>query len=178
MFARQSMHLQVILFRFRFPEDGQKSEWRMRFLNKRSFGNNNNTFFINRSIYKVSKCSIYSAVVLLEHLFECLFFELEKVNFFPQTSHPYGFTPVWMRRCSIIFLLWPNDFPQCSHLCGFSPVWVSLCCFKVLFRAKDIPHTSQEKGFSPVCMRTCRVRLFFCAQVNGQKVQEKGCSPV
>ena len=43
--------------------------------------------------------------VVLEHLLECWFRLPGVVNFFPHTAHPYGLSPVCMRRCLAKLLL-------------------------------------------------------------------------
>ena len=122
--------------------------------------------------------SIYFDVVVLEHILECVFRLLLCENLCPQTSQAYGFTPVWMRTCSVKLPFVLKDFPQTTHLWVFSPVWVSLCCFNWLLWAKDLPHTSQEKGFSPVCVRTCRSILHLAANCFPHWEHAWGFSPL
>ena len=154
-------------------------------LTKQLFGNkiDYSNLPINRCVHNLQKKIISAPYLYLtsfylfwihelpEHIFECRFRWLDRVNILPDTSHPYGLTPVWMRRCWVKWLFWPNAFPRCSHLWDFSPVWVTWWNFKWPMWAKDFTHTSQKRGLTPVSVLMCCVRCPFCVCTEGAGVR-------
>ena len=97
---------------------------------------------------------------------------------FPQTSQPFGFSPVWVRMCLVKLDDWEKTFPQTSQRYGFSSVWVRMCLVKVGDWEKTFPQTSQRYGFSPVWVRMCLVKLDDWEKTFPQTSQLFGFSPV
>lgn len=66
----------------------------------------------------------------------------EVVNFLPQLSQQYGFSPVWILLCSWRLPFWVNLLSQWSHLKGFSPIkkveddCISMHIHKITFQRK------------------------------------------
>ena len=67
----------------------------------------------------------------------CLLRLLDEENFFPQTSHSKGFSPVWVLLCLTRLLFSANDLLQMSHWNGFSPVWILSCLTKICLSYKS-----------------------------------------
>lgn len=68
------------------------------------------------------------------------------LNRFRQTSHLKGFSPVWIRWCSLSLYLFLNVFLQTSHSKGFTPIWILLwaCSFQKV--RKSLLHSWHVKN--------------------------------
>lgn len=55
-------------------------------------------------------------------------------------------------RCSVKYRFCENAFPQVSHLYDCSPVWVLSWSFKQYFNLYVLPHVAHLNGLSPVCI--------------------------
>ena len=69
-----------------------------------------------------------------------------------QSSHVYGFSPLWMRRWRDRSEDVENPLLHTSHVNEFSPVWVVICPSAAIVaeaQENSCPHTS-HRTFSPM----------------------------
>lgn len=74
------------------------------------------------------------------------------VNDLSQCVHLYGFSPVWVRRCTVRFPLCEKDLLHLSHLWGFSPVWTRLWRSRWPLPGNSFLQMSQQ-SIAPECRR-------------------------
>jgi hypothetical protein len=80
----------------------------------------------------------------------------------PQTSHLWGFSPVWVKLWVLRYPELLKPFSHSSQLHGFSPVLISKCSFKFELSVNPLPQYVQEKGSSPVWVSKCLHRSTCC----------------